>query len=72
MLINFFLDYNIKARYEEYIPPYFVNAQSAFNTGQLPDKEGMMYHVSEDDLYLIPTGISEEVIIKGKFNLFFG
>ena len=54
-LINFFLDYNIKAGYEEYIPPYFVNAQSAFNTGQLPDKEGMMYHIKEDNLYAIPT-----------------
>tara|TARA_B100000700_G_scaffold330049_2_gene454351 strand:+ start:380 stop:1648 length:1269 start_codon:yes stop_codon:yes gene_type:complete len=64
-LINFFLDYNIKAGYEEYIPPYFVNAQSAFNTGQLPDKEGMMYHVEEDDLYVIPTA---EVPITNIFN----
>jgi len=54
-LINFFLEYNTAAGYTEYIPPYFVNEQSAFNTGQLPDKEGMMYHVQEDNLYVIPT-----------------
>ena len=54
-LINFFLDYNTAAGYTEYIPPYFVNEQSAFNTGQLPDKEGMMYHIQDDNLYVIPT-----------------
>ena len=54
-LINFFLDYNIKAGYTEYAPPYFVNENSAFNTGQIPDKEGMMYHMPSDDLYAIPT-----------------
>ena len=54
-LINFFLDYNTTAGYTEYIPPYFVNEQSAFNTGQLPDKEGMMYHIKDDNLYVIPT-----------------
>ncbi len=54
-LINFFLDYNTNSGYKEYIPPYFVNAESAYNTGQLPDKEGMMYHIQNDDLYAIPT-----------------
>ena len=54
-LINFFLDYNNNAGYTEYIPPYFVNEESAFNTGQLPDKEGMMYHIENDHLYVIPT-----------------
>ena len=54
-LINFFLDYNTNSGYKEYIPPYFVNAESAYNTGQLPDKEGMMYHIQNDDLYVIPT-----------------
>jgi len=54
-LINFFLDYNINAGYTEYIPPYLVNEKTAFNTGQLPDKEGMMYHINDDNLYIIPT-----------------
>ena len=54
-LINFFLDYNSQAGYTEYAPPYFVNENSAFNTGQIPDKEGMMYHITSDDLYVIPT-----------------
>ena len=54
-LINFFLDYNTQSGYEEYIPPYFVNEESAFNTGQLPDKDGMMYHITNDNLYVIPT-----------------
>ena len=54
-LINFFLDYNSSAGYTEYIPPYFVNQESAFNTGQLPDKEGMMYEIGKDQLYAIPT-----------------
>ena len=64
-LINFFLDYNSSAGYQEYIPPYFVNEQSAFNTGQLPDKEGMMYHITNDNLYVIPTA---EVPITNIFN----
>lgn len=54
-LINFFLEENLKAGYEEYIPPHFVNAASGYGTGQLPDKEGQMYHMTEDDLYAIPT-----------------
>jgi len=54
-LINYFLDQNIKAGYIEYLPPHLVNAESGFGTGNLPDKEGQMYHVIEDDLYLIPT-----------------
>jgi seryl-tRNA synthetase len=54
-LISFFLDQNINAGYEEYLPPSVVNAESMFGTGALPDKEGQMYHVTEDDLYLIPT-----------------
>ena len=54
-LISFFLDQNINAGYEEYLPPSVVNAESMFGTGALPDKEGQMYHVKEDDLYLIPT-----------------
>ncbi|MEN9952949.1 MAG: serine--tRNA ligase [Bacteroidota bacterium] len=54
-LIQYFLDYNTAAGYTEYIPPHVVNAASAFGTGQLPDKEGQMYHIGEDELYLIPT-----------------
>ncbi len=54
-LIQYFLDYNTGAGYTEYIPPYVVNAASAYGTGQLPDKEGQMYHVTADELYLIPT-----------------
>ena len=54
-LINFFLDEAEKAGYEEVIPPLVVNEESGIGTGQLPDKEGQMYHVTEDDLYLIPT-----------------
>lgn len=54
-LINFFLDEAIAAGYAEVIPPLMVNEASAFGTGQLPDKEGQMYYVTEDDLYLIPT-----------------
>ena len=54
-LISFFLDQNINAGYEEYLPPSVVNSDSMFGTGALPDKEGQMYHVTEDDLYLIPT-----------------
>ena len=54
-LINFFLDRNIAAGYTEYQPPHVVNEASGFGTGQLPDKEGQMYHIGMDDLYLIPT-----------------
>lgn len=54
-LIQYFLDYNTAAGYTEYIPPHVVNASSAYGTGQLPDKEGQMYYIKEDDLYLIPT-----------------
>ncbi len=54
-LINFFLDEARKAGYTEIMPPTVVNAASGFGTGQLPDKEGQMYHCDLDDLYLIPT-----------------
>lgn len=54
-LINFFLDKAIAAGYREMQVPHLVNAASGFGTGQLPDKEGQMYHVGVDDLYLIPT-----------------
>lgn len=54
-LINYFLDKNLAAGYTEYLPPHLVNETSGFGTGQLPDKEGQMYHVTEDNLYLIPT-----------------
>jgi seryl-tRNA synthetase len=54
-LINFFLDEAIKAGYNEVLPPLLVNEDSGFGTGQLPDKEGQMYHVTADNLYLIPT-----------------
>jgi len=54
-LINFFLEEGIKAGYEEYQPPLLVNEDSGFGTGQLPDKEGQMYHIGLDNLYLIPT-----------------
>ncbi|MGY8989333.1 MAG: serine--tRNA ligase, partial [Flavobacteriales bacterium] len=54
-LISYFLDKNIDAGYQEFQPPYMVNEDSAFGTGQLPDKEGQMYHVTADNLYLIPT-----------------
>jgi len=54
-LINFFLDEGQKAGYKEVLPPIVVNEDSGFGTGQLPDKEGQMYHVQEDNLYLIPT-----------------
>lgn len=54
-LINFFLDEATKAGYEEIVPPLLVNEDTARATGQLPDKEGQMYHVTKDDLYLIPT-----------------
>lgn len=54
-LIQFFLDEAVKAGYEEIMPPHLVNEDSARATGQLPDKEGQMYHCTVDDLYLIPT-----------------
>lgn len=54
-LINFFLDEGLKAGYNEVMPPHVVNAESGFGTGQLPDKEGQMYHMPVDDLYMIPT-----------------
>jgi seryl-tRNA synthetase len=54
-LINFFLDENQNAGYEEIQPPLMVNEASGFGTGQLPDKEGQMYHVTLDNFYLIPT-----------------
>ncbi|MBC7904377.1 MAG: serine--tRNA ligase [Gemmatimonadaceae bacterium] len=54
-LIQYFLDYNTAAGYIEYMPPLMVNEASAYGTGQLPDKEGQMYHATEDDFYLIPT-----------------
>jgi seryl-tRNA synthetase len=54
-LINYFLDKNTAAGYSEVQVPHLVNEASGFGTGQLPDKEGQMYHVTEDNLYLIPT-----------------
>ncbi|MBS1660415.1 MAG: serine--tRNA ligase, partial [Bacteroidetes bacterium] len=54
-LIQYFLDYNTAAGYTEFQPPIMVNEASARGTGQLPDKEGQMYYVNEDNLYLIPT-----------------
>ncbi|MFN4084821.1 MAG: serine--tRNA ligase [Spirosomataceae bacterium] len=54
-LIHFFLDEAEKAGYAEVQPPILINSASGFGTGQLPDKEGQMYHATEDDLYLIPT-----------------
>ncbi|MBX9733373.1 MAG: serine--tRNA ligase [Chitinophagaceae bacterium] len=69
-LIQYFLDFNTAAGYTEYLPPYMVNSASAFGTGQLPDKEGQMYHATADDLYLIPTAevpvtnVYRDVIVK--------
>lgn len=69
-LINFFLDRNVEAGYQEVQPPHLVNEASGFGTGQLPDKEGQMYHVTADNLYLIPTAevpvtnIFRDVIVK--------
>lgn len=69
-LIQYFLDYNIQAGYTEYLPPHMVNEATAYGTGQLPDKEGQMYHVTVDNLYLIPTAevpvtnIYRDVILK--------
>jgi len=55
-LISYFLDKNTAAGYTEYQVPHVINEASGIGTGQLPDKEGQMYHVGVDDLYLIPTG----------------
>ena len=69
-LINYFLDKNIEAGYKEVIPPHLINEDSGFGTGQLPDKEGQMYQVTKDNLYLIPTAevpvtnIFRDVILK--------
>ncbi len=71
-LINFFLDQADKAGYYEVQPPIMINAASGFGTGQLPDKEGQMYHVTEDGFYLIPTAevpvtnIFRDEIVKGE------
>ena len=54
-LIQYFLDYNTAAGYTEYLPPLMVNEATAYGTGQLPDKEGQMYHITADSFYLIPT-----------------
>ena len=54
-LINFFLDFNTNAGYQEIEPPIMVNEASGFGTGQLPDKEGQMYHATADNFYLVPT-----------------
>lgn len=54
-LINFFLDNAIEAGYQEIIPPIVINKESGFGTGQLPDKDGQMYYIPLDELYLIPT-----------------
>jgi seryl-tRNA synthetase len=54
-LISYFLDYNTSKGYKEYYPPHMVNADSAYATGQLPDKEGQMYQMPEDNFYMIPT-----------------
>jgi len=69
-LINFFLDEARNAGYREVIPPFVVNEASGYGTGQLPDKEGQMYHIQDDNLYLIPTAevpltnIFRDVILK--------
>ena len=69
-LINFFLDQAVEAGYKEIQPPILINKDSGFGTGQLPDKEGQMYHMQIDDYYLIPTAevpvtnIYRDVIVK--------
>ncbi len=71
-LINFFLEENIKAGYLEVMPPLMVNEDSGFGTGQLPDKDAQMYHVTLDNFYLIPTAevpvtnIYRDVILESK------
>lgn len=70
-LIRFFLDEGEKAGYNEVLPPILVNEESGFGTGQIPDKEGQMYHVTADNFYLIPTAevpvtnIFRDVILNG-------
>ena len=69
-LIQYFLEYNTRAGYTEYMPPLMVNEATAYGTGQLPDKEGQMYHITVDEFYLIPTAevpvtnIYRDVILK--------
>lgn len=69
-LVNFFLDEAMKVGYKEFQPPIVVNEASGYGTGQLPDKEGQMYHIGVDDLYLIPTAevpltnLYRDVIVK--------
>lgn len=77
-LIQYFLNYNIAAGYEEINPPFMVNEDSAFGTGQLPDKEGQMYHATTDNFYLIPTAevpvtnmLRDEIIAPEKLPLKF-
>ena len=71
-LINYFLDCNTKAGYQEVEPPIMVNEASGFGTGQLPDKEGQMYHATADNFYLVPTAevpvtnIFRDVILQGE------
>lgn len=71
-LINYFLEKNTLAGYTEYLPPHFVNEASGIGTGQLPDKEGQMYHMTADNLYAIPTAevpvtnIFRDVIVQEK------
>lgn len=71
-LSQYFVDFNTAAGYTEFIPPYMVNEASAYGTGQLPDKEGQMYHATADNFYLIPTSevpvtnIYRDVILKEK------
>lgn len=71
-LINFFIDEADKEGYQEVIPPLMVNEASGYGTGQLPDKEGQMYHMQVDDLYMIPTAevpitnIYRDVIVKAE------
>jgi len=71
-LINFFLDRALEVGYLEYQPPLLVNADSGYGTGQLPDKDGQMYHIGLDNLYLVPTAevpitnIYRNQIINGK------
>jgi seryl-tRNA synthetase len=73
-LIQYFLDYNTSAGYTEYLPPLMVNEATAYGTGQLPDKEGQMYHVTADGFYLIPTAevpvtnIYRDEIVKRQFH----
>ncbi len=71
-LITYFLDHNIAGGYTEVMPPIMVNEASGFGTGQLPDKEGQMYHATQDNFYLIPTAevpitnIYRDVIVEEK------